>query len=282
MLGESADPCRLQTHPAESLPDEFAAAPTHTNRAQVPYCAPGGRVEVLPPAEGERTDNRRTAYGQTADGGPLITGATKAPRSTPDVEHDCQRLSSRNGSTPMSDRALVDRCLAGDVLAWEDLYGKCQPPLLLAIRVFLGRNASKQDLVEDIAAKVWFTVIDGKSNLLNRFDSGRGCRLTTFLAGVAKNEVSRHFRAERRRQSREAIASWARSSTSNNGRFGSLASSDVALNEFLTTLTPREREFCEGHLLGAVAVEPTAYTPANRWQLQHRVRSKLWKFLQQE
>ena len=182
----------------------------------------------------------------------------------------------------MSDRALVDRCLAGDVLAWEDLYGKCQPPLLLAIRVFLGRNALKQDLVEDIAAKVWFTVVDGQSKLLGRFDSGRGCRLTTFLAGVAKNEVSRHFRAERRRQSHEAIASWARYGASSDASTGSLAASDIALTEFLTTLTPREREFCEGYLLGPVAAEQTAFSPANRWQLQHRVRNKLWKFLQQE
>jgi len=176
----------------------------------------------------------------------------------------------------------VDRCLAGDVLAWEDLYGKCQPPLLLAIRVFLGRNASKQDLVEDIAAKVWFTVIDGQSKLLDRFDSDRGCRLTTFLAGVAKNEVSRHFRAERRRQSREALASRARYGSSNGGSTGSLAATDIALTEFLSTLTPREREYCESYLLGSVDVAQVNYSPANRWQLQHRVRRKLWTFLQEE
>ncbi len=212
----------------------------------------------------------------------MITKTTKARRVRQDADRDHQRSNGRNGATPKSDRALVDRCLTGDVSAWEDLYGKCHPPLLLAIRVFLGRNASKQDLVEDIAAKVWFTVIDGQSKLLGRFDSGRGCRLTTFLAGVAKNEVSRHFRAERRRQSREALASRARYGSEGGVCNGSLAASDIALAEFLSTLTPREREFCEGYLLGTVESAEASYSAANRWQLQHRVRCKLWRFLQQE
>jgi DNA-directed RNA polymerase specialized sigma24 family protein len=206
---------------------------------------------------------------QTSPDQPLSTATKKPSRE-------------RVASSSLADRRLVDRCLAGDVAAWDQLYGQCQPPLLLAIRVFLGANSRKQDLIEDIAAKVWFTVIDGQSELLNRFDAQRGCRLTTFLAGVAKNEISRYLRAERRRQNREAIASRARLGATRHSAWESLLGADIALTEFLATLTPREREFCEGHLLARQDLADGEYSQANRWQLQHRVRRKLWQFLEQD
>lgn len=205
-------------------------------------------------------------------------GNGHAKRSRDDVEQQAAR------SRAQSDRQLVDRCLRGEAGAWDELYRQCHPPLLLAIRLFLGHSSTRQDLIDDIAAKVWFTVVDGQNELLSRFDSQRGCRLTTFLAGVARNEIARHFRAERRRRYREIVAYHARYGNGNghSPHWQSLAGMETALTEFLATLTPREREFCEGYLLAWTDNGDANYSASNRWQLQHRVRRKLWRFLRAE
>ncbi|HZZ78694.1 MAG TPA: hypothetical protein VFE62_09255, partial [Gemmataceae bacterium] len=106
-------------------------------------------------------------------------------------------ISASKAATALAraDRALVDCCLAGNRSAWTRLYDQCHSSLLLSIRILLGVNAIHQDLVDEIGAKVWFAVIDRNGQLLGRFDGERGCRLSTFLAGLAKNEISRHFRA---------------------------------------------------------------------------------------
>ena len=52
------------------------------------------------------------------------------------------------------------------------------------------------------------------------------------------------------------------------------------MSEFLATLTPRERTYCERCLLDANVSLREAYSDANRWQLHRRVRLKLDAFLQ--
>ncbi|MEX2561073.1 MAG: hypothetical protein WD403_14215 [Pirellulales bacterium] len=178
----------------------------------------------------------------------------------------------------LADRDLVDRCRAGEVAAWEQLYRQCHPPLLIAIKVFLGRHGAGDDLAEEIAARVWYTLINDRGALLDRFDHRRGCRLTTFLAALAKKDVLRYLRSERRRQLREVSS---RGQAASRGELPQPVEMDfdVALDEFLATLTLREREFCQDHLLANTADSLEKYTCSNRWQLQHRVRRKLWVFL---
>lgn len=176
-----------------------------------------------------------------------------------------------------ADRRLVDRCRAGDVAAWEELYHQCHEPLLVAIRVFLGRFSSGDDLAEEIAARVWFNLVEHDGALLDRFDSGRGCRLTTFLAALAKRGVLRYLRSERRRQLRET-ASLPRSRQRSRPLPGE-AEFELSLTEFLATLSSREREFCEGYLLAGDESAETEFSATNRWQLRHRVKLKLSRFL---
>jgi DNA-directed RNA polymerase specialized sigma24 family protein len=179
-----------------------------------------------------------------------------------------------------ADRRLVDRCRAGDVGAWEELYHQCHEPLLVAIRVFLGRFSAGDDLAEEIAARVWFNLVERDGALLDRFDSGRGCRLTTFLAALAKRGVLRYLRSERRRQLRET-ASLPRNRQRSRPP-PSEAEFELSLAEFLATLSSREREFCEGYLLAGAPSADSEYSATNRWQLRHRVKLKLSMFLDED
>lgn len=177
-----------------------------------------------------------------------------------------------------ADRRLVDRCRAGEIAAWEQLYHQCHGPLVLAIKVFLGRYSAGDDLAEEIAARVWLNLVDDQGALLDRFDAERGCRLTTFLAALAKRDVLRYLRSERRRHARE------NASRPNVGSQRALppppdADFSVALDEFLDTLSLREREFCEAYLLANAVRAADDYSATNRWQLCHRVRRKLLDFL---
>jgi len=181
-----------------------------------------------------------------------------------------------------SDRALVDRCLRGEEHAWQTLYELFNAPLHVAIRNLLGRDAAHHDLVDDIAAKVWLTVVDQRSRLLDRFDSARGCRLSAFLAGLAKNELLRHFRTEGRRSAREMRIGQARDGQSSRLGWRGSVGVNSAVTEFLTTLTPRERNYCEQHLLNASESLRGDYSDANRWQLHRRVRLKLCAFLKND
>lgn len=180
-----------------------------------------------------------------------------------------------------ADRLLIDRCQAGDVAAWEMLYRQCHGPLLLAIKIFLGRYSAGEDLAEEIAARVWFNLVDDNGALLDRFDSRRGCRLTTFLAALAKRDVLRYLRGERRRHARENAS---RPSPGSQRAVPPPPEADfsVSLDEFLDTLSLREREFCESYLLANSHDDVNAFSPANRWQLRHRVRRKLIDFLGDE
>ncbi len=176
------------------------------------------------------------------------------------------------------DRLLVENCLAHKPGAWDILYAKCQPALLTAIRFLLANKAADDDLVEEIAARVWYAVVREKGKGLDRFDAGRGCRLTTFLAAIARHEVLQHFRSERRRRVRERQASNSQGGPTPDD----LLQTQVLFDEFSQTLTPREKEFFDSHLI----CQPRAsqiknLTAANAWQLKHRVQTKLRGFLEQ-
>jgi len=190
-----------------------------------------------------------------------------------------QRRTEDSRQAAQSDRALIERCLSGERAAWTKLYDQCHAPLVQAVRAQLGRNAVHHDVVEEIAARVWFAVIDRDGQLLNRFDGQRGCRLSTFLAGLAKNEISRHYRTERRRNVRETEVCRSRSKVMADSHLDSRVGLGAAVSSFLATLTSSERDYCQEYLLNIDEESRQVYSDANRWQLNHRVRLKLGSFL---
>ena len=175
------------------------------------------------------------------------------------------------------DRKLIDQCLAGEPTAWSQLYQACHEPLLVAIRAFLRDAAADTNLVDEIAARVWYAVVRHEGELLSRFDVARGCRLTTFLSVLGKSEARQYFRAERRRRSREELAS-RREGESHSAVLLIAGSTE---EEFVGTLTPSERLYYESVLL-APAREPSddRYSRENDWQLRRRVRKKMSQFLE--
>jgi hypothetical protein len=176
-----------------------------------------------------------------------------------------------------ADAMLVERCVAGEVAAWEQLYAQCHNPLLVSIEIMLGRVSSDSNLVDEIGARVWYALVANDGELLTRYNPNRGARLGTFLRALAKDEIARHFRAEVRRRKRELSA--LRERPQHQGRDPDYPVN--SLGEFLGTLTPHERAFCSDHLLAetSAATNEKPCAAANVWQLSHRIYRKLVKFL---
>ncbi|MBN1588467.1 MAG: hypothetical protein JW888_03040 [Pirellulales bacterium] len=178
----------------------------------------------------------------------------------------------------MADKVLVDRCLAGEVAAWEELYLQCHDSLLATIDAILGEGKSDRNLVDEIAARVWYALVANDGQRLSAYSPDRGARLITFMRTVARDELGRHFRAERRRRRREILAAWGKP------RYRSaVASPPVLLGEFMATLTPQERDFCADHLLGASATDSPSggrmLSAVNIRQITHQVYRKFVRFM---
>ena len=177
-----------------------------------------------------------------------------------------------------ADRLLVDRCLMGEVAAWEEIYRQCHDTLCVSIKSLLGPGFHDPNLVDDIAARVWYALVKDDGELLGRFDPCRDLRLGVFFRGLARVEIMQYFRAERRRLSREAeVGQKPRcNATLNEWQVG------VILDEFNATLTPGEQRFMDEYLLSLPQegedAEGAELTDANIWQRRHRIRSKLSAF----
>ena len=174
------------------------------------------------------------------------------------------------------DRQLVERCVGGEPAAWTQMYDRFQGALLASIRAFLGKAGQDMHLVDEVSARVWFSLVRNQFELLAKFDPLRGCRLSTFLSVLGKSEARLLLRSERRRKTRECVASRPEVEPP-DAECGSVLSDD----DFLATLSPRERAFYLDILIATCAATPTdAYSPQNQWQLRHRVRKKLEQFLE--
>ena len=225
-------------------------------------------------------------------------------KSTPPILSDDTPLSSdaiaaaESAADARADRVLVDRCLAGDVAAWEQLYNQFHSPLCAAIKSLMSGHRSDPNVVDEIAARVWYALVKDDGQLLERFDPGRDLRLGAFLRGLARIEIMQYFRAEHRRNAREAEAG---RRPRQEGPVSHYQLS-VMLTEFTATLTPGEQQFLEEYLLthspeqedsqqDESACESSSEQPcdptsadrpelsaANIWQRRHRIRSKLRAF----
>jgi hypothetical protein len=176
-----------------------------------------------------------------------------------------------------SDARLVQRCISGEVHAWEEIYHKCHEPLCAAIRMRLGRMANDPHLVDEIAARSWYVVLEKDGKRLKKYDPRRGAGILTFLKLIAYDEISRHFLSQQRRMKREIISHSRKRRAEAAVRSESITSS---LAEFLITLSPHEQDFCNEYLLlenGEHA--DSAYTTTNIRQLTHRIYKKFLSYI---
>jgi hypothetical protein len=180
-----------------------------------------------------------------------------------------------------ADHRLAQRCTAGEVAAWEEFYAQCHDPLLANVRILLNGWTSDANLVDEIAARVWYALVADDGKLLMRYDPKRGGRLTTFLGAIAKGIVGQYVRSERRRLDRERQASYGKPSHHADDQ-DQVAS---AMDEFLETLGPGERKFCDEHLLSSPGdgdgdeEQNGAMSRAGFWQRSRRVYRRLRRFL---
>lgn len=180
-----------------------------------------------------------------------------------------------------AEQRLVMRCLAGEERAWEQLYRKCHPELLETIKFLQGGEANDAHLVEEIAARVWFELLRDRARLLARYEPDRDSTLNAFLMGLARIEMMRHRRAERRRRLHERTAGH----KSEEQQAPSDWQVRSIIEEFMSTLTPREKEFMDDYLTSRVPSEESgngdAFSTSNAWQQRHRIRTKLQAFLKE-
>lgn len=178
------------------------------------------------------------------------------------------------------EKKLVDRCVRGEVAAWEELYEEHHPPLLRSLAVLLGNRGSDRNLVDELAAQVWYSLVENDGELLGKFCPKRGARLNTFIRAVAKDVTSRYFRTEQRRRERELEAG--RAAVEN--QHDQIDDLDDSLSEFLGTLSESERKFTEAYLLSTTGRDLEAEddspqrSDASIWQFSRRIRLKLTAF----
>jgi DNA-directed RNA polymerase specialized sigma24 family protein len=178
-----------------------------------------------------------------------------------------------------ADARLAERCIAGDVAAWDELYAGCHDRLSASIVALLGGRSDDPNFIDEIAAQVWYALVKNDGELLLRFDPARGARLITFIQTVAKDIWNRHRRSERRRLDREGTASCGKS----NHYPAELDRANGTLTEFLESLAPRDRQFFNEHLLEnpdqAPADESSTESPTSIWQRTRRIYKRLLGFL---
>lgn len=182
-------------------------------------------------------------------------------------------------SLVQSDRQLIDRCLAGEEDAWRELFTQRHPGLVRVSRSFLGHSRGDSQLAEEIAARVWLALLRDSGKALARFDPAQDRDFGTFLSGVARHEVLRYCRSERRRRLRETIAA----QTASPSTKANSADISLLLREFMATLVPKEVGFMEEFLLSRSLVNGQGskeeLSQANVWQRKHRLRTKLLAYL---
>jgi len=171
------------------------------------------------------------------------------------------------------DRQLANRCLIGEVSAWEELYSRFHAPLCAAIRGMLGPGGCDLSRVDEIAARVWYGLVRNDGELLDRFDPTRHVRLAVFLRSLARVEILKYFRAECRRRT------WESASPFRDRDESPVSDWQVAamIEDFASTLTAGEQEFLDEHLLG----QPDGggrLSESSIWQRCHRIREKLKAF----
>jgi hypothetical protein len=177
----------------------------------------------------------------------------------------------------VEDRKLIDRCLQGDSQAWHRLYSEFHGPLRASIKAHLRSVRPDPSLVDEIAARVWYLLVQNKFELLDRFEVGHGCRLTTFLSMLAKTQSKILFRSERRRRIREREAYRPEivapiEAVPYDGNLSEW--------EFVSTLTSAERAFYENVLVTpSTSSLGTTYDAPSISQLRHRIKKKLNHFL---
>jgi hypothetical protein len=171
---------------------------------------------------------------------------------------------------PYEEEQLVAQCLQGEDTAWETMFHLYHPQLVSVIQALMHGNGAMEQ-AEEIAAVVWSSLCSEVDSRLGRYDARTG-RLLVYLARMARREIWKGRRAQRNRYFRECKAARMEATVDDTGR-------RLDLQEFLATLTRREREFFLTDLLRQSAhTVQSGVSSANAWKLRSRVLKKFRRY----
>jgi DNA-directed RNA polymerase specialized sigma24 family protein len=175
----------------------------------------------------------------------------------------------------LADHLLVERCLEGDQAAWYAFHAAFHHRLLRMAARLLHDAPNRADLAEEIAGRVWLSLVVKDGMRLRAYDPDRGT-LATFLHALVRQEVQLLFRWWARHLLHEVPLPDGQP----DGRSGPAALLGERLEEYRRTLAPQERRFFDVHLIGRPAGAGSfPLSPCNRRKLKQRVLARLRAFL---
>lgn len=164
------------------------------------------------------------------------------------------------------EQRLIARCMLGEEEAWATVFQLYHPRLIHYIE-YLTRVGDREQ-AEEVAAAVWCSLCGGMASVLKRYDPKAG-GLLRCLKYLARGVLLRRRRTERRERIRECKAARSEAMRGDVG-YG------IMVQEFLATLTRREREFCLSILLSVAEVDRSrAISGSNEYTLRSRIMKKL-------
>jgi len=133
--------------------------------------------------------------------------------------------------------ALVERCLAGDQVAWEEIVRTHWRKVFNLAYKFVGRHDEAEDLTQDIFLKIF--------KALHSFD--RRANFQTWLISISRNLCIDHYRSvrkERETMAREVDAADLMPVSRERGPHGELEQLDLRhlIREALAALPPALKE----------------------------------------
>jgi RNA polymerase sigma-70 factor (ECF subfamily) len=142
-----------------------------------------------------------------------------------------------NVTSPNSTDALVERCLAGDQSAWDQIVRQHWRKVFNLAYKFVGRHDEAEDLTQDIFLKIF--------KALHTFD--RRANFQTWLISISRNLCIDHYRSvrkERETMARDVDASELTPVSRERGPYGQLEQVDLkhVISLALAELPPTLRQ----------------------------------------
>jgi RNA polymerase sigma-70 factor (ECF subfamily) len=126
----------------------------------------------------------------------------------------------QNVAPPSSTDALIERCLAGDQTAWEQIVRQHWRKVFNLAYKFVGRHDEAEDLAQDIFLKIF--------KALHTFD--RRANFQTWLISISRNLCIDHYRSvrkEREMMARDVDASTLTPVSRERGPYSQLEQTDL-------------------------------------------------------
>jgi DNA-directed RNA polymerase specialized sigma24 family protein len=167
---------------------------------------------------------------------------------------------------------LVQQCLLGQSEAWDRLYSLCHDSLCAAIRHFL--TTPDEDLVDELAACVWYALVREDCRLMRKFSESRCVRFTTYLNAIACNVARDYLKSAGRRRHREVQHLVATRSC--NRLDGD--DTKIEIEDFVNGLTREEERYLRWSTSNSATHGYFTGIPHRDYRLKHRLKEKLRKF----